>query len=82
MRRLFALTLIATALLAVGCKEDDPTNPERSRSYLHIVDAVAADTFNLTFDYYNVNDVVIKDFVFQRNFPIVGYADMEAGGAP
>lgn len=82
MRRLFALTLIATALLAVGCKKDDPTNPERSRSYLHIVDAVAADTFNLTFDYYNVNDVVIKDFVFQRNFPIVGYADMEAGGAP
>lgn len=82
MRRLFALTLIATTLLAVGCKKDDPTNPDRSRTYLHIVDAVIADTFNLTFDYYNVNDVVIKDFVFHRNFPIVGYADMEAGGTP
>lgn len=82
MRRLFAFTLIATALLAVGCKEDEPTNPERFRSYLHVVDAVVDDTFNLTFDYYNANDVVIKDFVFQRNFPIVGYADMEAGGAP
>jgi hypothetical protein len=82
MRRFFAFTMIATALFAVGCKKDDPTNPERSRTYLHIVDAVLADTFNLTFDYYNANDVVIKDFVFQRNFPIVGYADMEAGGTP
>lgn len=82
MRRLIAFALTATALLLVGCKKDDPTPPEKSRTYLHIVDAVAADTFNLTFDYYNGDDVVIKDFVFQRNFPIVGYADMEAGGTP
>jgi hypothetical protein len=82
MRRLFAFALVATALLTAGCKEDDPTTPEKGRTYLHIVDAVVADTFDLTFDYFNGDDRVISDFVFLRNFPIVGYADIEASGTP
>jgi hypothetical protein len=81
MRSLYAFALVAAVLVA-GCKKDDPTTPEKGRTYLHIVDAVVADTFDLTFDYYNGDDVVIDDFVFLRNFPIVGYADMEASGTP
>jgi hypothetical protein len=82
MRRYIAFIFLATALLAVGCKKDDPTPPLRDRSYMHVLGAVANDTIDLTFDYYNADDVVIKDFVFTRNFPIVGYADVEASGTP
>jgi hypothetical protein len=82
MRRSIALALFAAALLAVGCKKDDPTVEDKGRTFLHVVSAVPNDTFNITFDYWNADDVVIKDFVYRRNFPIVGYADMEAGGTP
>ena len=82
MRRLLIFALFATTLLAVGCKKDEPVAPDRPRTFLHILSAVPADTFDLTLDYYNSDDVVIKDFVFGRNFPIVGYADLEASGTP
>jgi hypothetical protein len=82
MRRSIALALIATSLLAVGCKKDDPTPPTKDRTYLHIMSAVPSDTFDLTFDYFNADDVVIDDFLYRRNFPIVGYADLEASGTP
>ncbi len=82
MRRLIAFSLIAAVFLAIGCKKDQPTPPSTDRTLLHIVSVVPNDTFNVTFDYYNADDVVIKDFVFGRNFPIVGYADMLASGQP
>lgn len=82
MRRLIAFSLIATVFLAIGCKKDEPTPPSTDRTLLHIVSVVPNDTFDLTFDYYNADDVVIKDFVYGRNFPIVGYADMLASGTP
>lgn len=82
MRRLLIFALFATTLLALGCKKDDPVDPDRPRTLLHIVSAVPTDTFDLTLDYFNADDVVIKDFVFRRNFPIVGYADLEASGTP
>lgn len=81
MRRLFAFSMIGITLLMAGCKDDDLTPIDRGRTNLHIVGAVQ-DSFNLTFDYFNGDDVVIKDFYFNRNFPLVGYADMEAGGTP
>lgn len=81
MRRLFAFSLIGITLLMAGCKDDDLKPLDRGRTNLHIVGAVQ-DSFDLTFDYYNGDDVVIKDFYFNRNFPLIGYADMEAGGTP
>ena len=82
MRRSIAFGLIAIVSLAVGCKKVDPTTPSNDRTLLHIMSAVNQDTFNLTFDYFNADDVVINDFVFNRNFPIIGYADMLAAGTP
>jgi hypothetical protein len=82
MKRSIVFALIATALLAIGCKKEDPTPPVKDRTLLHIVSLVSSDTFDLTFDYFNADDVVIDDFVFLRNFPIIGYADLEAGGTP
>ncbi len=83
MKRLLIFALFATTLLAVGCKKDDPVNNEdRPRTFLHVLSAIQADTFDLTLDYFNSDDVVIKDFVYGRNFPIVGYADLEASGTP
>lgn len=82
MRRLLIFALFATTLLAAGCKKDDPVAPDRPRTFLHVLSAIQADTFDLTLDYFNADDVVIKDFVFGRNFPIVGYADLEASGTP
>jgi hypothetical protein len=82
MRKLLVFALFATTLLALGCKKDDTVTPVRERSYLHILSALPADSFDLKLDYYNSNDVVIKDFVFGRNFPIAGYADLEASDTP
>jgi hypothetical protein len=82
MRRSIAFFIIATALLAVGCKKDEITTPSNDRSFVHIVSAVWQDTMDLTLNYYNADDVVIKDFVFGRNYPFVGYADLLAAGTP
>ncbi len=68
--------------MAVGCKKDDPTTPVKDRSFMHVVSVVPNDTFDLTFDYFNSDDVVIDDFIYLRNFPIIGYADLEASGVP
>lgn len=82
MRRSIAFALIACALLIAGCKDDDLTPPEYGRTLVHVMSAVPQDTFDLVFDYYNADDVVIDDFVFNRNFPLIGYADMQEGGQP
>ncbi len=81
MKRL-PLIALAALLFASGCKEKDPVKPDRGRSYLHILGAVDADSLRVTLDYYNASDVVINDFYYHRNFPIRGYADLEAGGTP
>lgn len=81
MKRLTFLAIAAT-LFAFGCKKEDVVKPDRGRSYVHILGALEADTFNITIDYYNSNDVVINDFYHHRNFPMQGYADLEAGGTP
>ncbi|MEM7039488.1 MAG: hypothetical protein AAF570_21115 [Bacteroidota bacterium] len=80
MRR-YSVFLLAL-LLIVGCKEDPPETPDRGRTFLHLLSGAEVDTFDVTFDYFNADDQVIKDFHWMRNFPISGYADMEAGGEP
>lgn len=81
--RLISAFLLLSLLLAFGCKDDDTVTPVRERSYLHILGAAApSDTFNITFDYYNADDIVINGFFYKRNFPIGGYADMMAAGTP
>ena len=69
-------------LLFFGCKEEEPVQPDRGRSYLHLLGAVEADSFRVTLDYWNADDVVINDYNYLRNFPLRGYADLEAGGTP
>lgn len=81
MKRLPIIAL-AALLFTFGCKEKDPVKPDRGRSFLHILGAVDSDSMRVTLDYYNANDVVIDDFYYHRNFPIRGYADLEAGGKP
>jgi len=83
--RLAVLSLsLAVFLGFVGCdKEEDPTPPDWQRSYLHILGAAPAlDSMNIVFDYYNADDVVISGFFYKRNWPISGYADLQAGGTP
>lgn len=81
--RLISAFLLLSLFVAFGCKKDDPTKPVRERSYLHILGAAApSDTFNITFDYYNADDIVISGFYYKRNFPLGGYADMMAAGTP
>lgn len=81
--RLISAFLLLSLFVAFGCKKDDPTKPVRERSYLHILGAAApSDTFNITFDYYNADDIVISGFFYKRNFPLGGYADMMAAGTP
>ena len=72
------LLLLATTVLGTGCKEDPPVNVDRERSFLHILGGAAVDTFDITFDYYNADNVVISNFYYMRNFPIQGYADLQA----
>lgn len=70
-------------ILAISaCKpNDDFVDPNRQRSFLHIVNASADnDTFDITFDYYNANNLVISSFYFNRNWPFSGYASLEEGG--
>lgn len=74
----FVLLLLATTVLGTGCKEDPPVDVDRQRSYLHILGGAAVDTFDITFDYYNADNVVISNFYYMRNFPIQGYADLQA----
>jgi hypothetical protein len=81
MKRLSFIAL-AALLLTAGCKEDVTVKPDRGRSFLHILGAVEADSMRVTLDYFNANNVVIDDFYYHRNFPIRGYADLEAGGKP
>lgn len=76
-----AILLILLALSLVGCKEEDPVEVNRARSYLHIASAADGDPFDITFDYYNADNVVIDDFFYRRNFPNVGYANLEATDA-
>lgn len=78
----FVLLLLATTVLGTGCKEEGPVPVDRQRSYLHILGGAAVDTFDITFDYYNADNVVIKNFYYQRNFPIQGYADLQATRQP
>ncbi len=73
-----AILLILLAFSLVGCKEEGPVDVDRARSYLHIANAADGDPFDVTFDYYNANNVVIDDFTYRRNFPNVGYANLEA----
>jgi hypothetical protein len=83
MRRSIVFAIIATALLVVGCKKKEViTPPSTDRTFLHVMSAVPQDTFDFKFDYLNADDVVIKAFVFNRNFPFVGYADLLASGTP
>lgn len=78
---LFLLLVSGTGILS--CKKDDFVDPNRGRSYLHIISASEnKDTFQLTFNYYNVSNVVIGNFYFNRNWPLDGYADLEEGGVP
>lgn len=81
MRAYTAVFLLAILCFA-GCKEKDPevVPPVRERSYLHIVGGAEVPSFDVTFDYYNADNKVIQDFYYQRNFPIEGYADLQAGG--
>ncbi len=78
----FILLLLATSVLTSCNNDEDPVPVDRQRSYLHILGAADVDTFNITFDYFNTADVVIKDFYYRRNWPIQGYADLQAGGTP
>ncbi len=73
-----AILLIVLAFTLVGCKEEGPVDVNRARSYLHISSAAEGNPFDVTFDYYNADNVVIEDFFFKRNFPNVGYANLEA----
>jgi hypothetical protein len=83
MRRSIAFAIIASALLVAGCKKKDEfIPPSTDRTFLHVMSAVPQDTFDLKFDYLNAEDVVIRSFVFNRNFPFVGYADLLASGTP
>ena len=81
MKRLTLLSAILM-LFAFGCKEKDPIVPDRGRSLVHILGGMEEDSIRVTFDYFNADDVVIDNFYHHRNFPMVGYADLEAGGIP
>jgi|GEM_PF-2171706 len=73
-----ALLLLLLTLTLAGCKEEPPVEVNRARSYLHIISGADVDPFDVTFNYYNADNVVIEDFFFRRNFPNVGYANLEA----
>ncbi len=77
-RRPTAVLLFLLALSLFGCREEDPVEINRARSYLHIASAADGAPFDITFDYYSAENVVIDDFSFRRNFPNVGYANLEA----
>lgn len=78
----YSAFVLAALLIFAGCKEDEPVTPDRGRTFQHILNAAEIPTFDITFDYFNADDVVISGFNYKRNFPLVGYADMEAGGTP
>ena len=83
MNKNLILLSLALFLFATACKKDDTIDPNRGRSYLHIVSTVQnTDTFDLNFNYYHVNNTVIGRFHFNRNWPLEGYADLEEGGTP
>lgn len=73
-----ALLLFLLTLTLAGCKEEPPVEVNRARSYLHIISGADVDPFDVTFNYYNADNIVIDDFFFRRNFPNVGYANLEA----
>lgn len=76
------LLLLASTVLTSCDNNEDPVAIDRQRSFLHILGAANVDTFNVKFDYFNVEDVVISNFYYRRNWPIQGYADLQAGGVP
>lgn len=82
MRRIVGFFLISL-IFAFGCKkEDDIIPPDRQPSYLHILGCTTVDTFHVSFDYYNANTTVIKNIYAGRNWPLSGYAEIEAAGVP
>ena len=80
--RLYTAVLLLAILTFVGCKKDPDavTPPERKPSFLHILGGASTPNFDVTFDYWNADNQVIEGFYYQRNFPIQGYADMQAAG--
>ncbi|MEM0999007.1 MAG: DUF4397 domain-containing protein [Bacteroidota bacterium] len=81
MRAYTAVFLLAMIILA-GCNDEpeDVIPPVRERSFLHIVGGAETASFDITFDYFNADNKVIEDFFYQRNFPLEGYADLQAAG--
>ncbi len=76
--------LLGLLLLLTGtaCKnKNNFVDPDRKRSFLHVVNgADDSPTFDISINYFNVNNLVIADFFYNRNWPISGYADLEEGG--
>jgi hypothetical protein len=85
-RALFLSALLFLALTSVltGCDKDkDLPPPVLERSYVHIQSVTEmVDSFDITFDYWNVDDVVISNFFWNRNWPMAGYANLLEGGQP
>lgn len=81
---LSALLLLTLAFFTTSCDKDkDLPPPVLERSYLHINSlSELTDSFDITFDYWNVDDVVISNFFMNRNWPISGYANLLEGGQP
>ena len=80
--RTFQILAVLALVFLFSCKKPDDT-PVRGTSNLHILGAAEnKDTFNLNFDYFNVDNVVIANFYNRRNWPMTGYAPLEEGGTP
>ena len=74
--------LFLLVIVLVGCKEEDPIDMLDSRSYLHVLGGASIADFDVVFDYYGGDNVVITDFSYHRNFPIEGYASLQATRTP
>lgn len=83
MRRILVFSVLGFFAVS-GCKErNDFDPPEFKDSWFHVASASSlVDTFSVIFDYWSVDDVVIPDYWFQKNWPISGYAELTAGGEP
>lgn len=80
MKRFVYLTLLSAVIVAAGCKkeEDSGNNSiDRGNAYAHVIHAGGIyDTFDLTFDYYNINDFVLHRLNIHTNWPDNGYANL------
>ena len=82
MKKIVFVSCTALLFLALACKKDGAIDPNRGRSYLHIISTVQnPPNYNLIFQYYKVTNTVIGSFHYNRNWPLEGYADLEEGGA-